>query len=181
MAIWSGTQLYLVDRNGNATYNDMMEGNVQFARVGERYLAVVVGEETSPKLNIKDLNGAQVDVEANAYSGLMLLDTGFYGDQGQYLWTLSLDVFGTAPNTVLHTFQVGKMNSGQVSLGKDLTYKVIYENGKLRVFPTKRAETRRISVPPARAERTLPTSRPPDTRHCRTGRKAPLCGNCRRS
>ena len=33
VAIWSGTQLYLVDRNGNATYNDMMEGNVQFARV----------------------------------------------------------------------------------------------------------------------------------------------------
>ena len=141
VAVWSGTQIYLVDRNGNATYNDTLEGNIQFARVGERYLAVVIGDDTSPKLSIKDLHGGQVDVEANAYSGLMLLDTGFYGDQGQYLWTLSLDVFGTAPNTVLHTFQVGKMDYGNVSLGKDLTYKVIYENGKLRVFTTQQVYT----------------------------------------
>ena len=36
MALWSGTQLFLVDRNGNATYNESMEAKVQFGRVGER-------------------------------------------------------------------------------------------------------------------------------------------------
>ena len=28
MALWSGTQLFLVDRNGNATYNESMEAKV---------------------------------------------------------------------------------------------------------------------------------------------------------
>ncbi len=141
LAIWSGTQLYLVDKDGNSTYNESMEANVQFARVGERYVAVVVGEETDPKLIVKDLKGAQVDAEQEAYSGLMMLDTGFYGEQGEYLWTLALDVFGTAPNTVMNTFQVGKMNFNEVSLGEALTYKVIYENGQLRVFTTRQVYT----------------------------------------
>lgn len=142
MALWSGTQLFLVDRNGNATYNESMEAKVQFVRVGERYAAVVVGaEDTEPKLIVKDLKGAQVDQEQEAYSGLMLLDAGFYGEQGEYLWTLALDVFGTAPNTIMNTFQVGKMNYHTVSLGEALTYKVIYENARLRVFTTQQVYT----------------------------------------
>ena len=80
MAIWSGRQLFLVNQNGNATYNESLEGEVQFVRVGERYVAVVVGEDTEPKLLVKDLNGSQVDVETDAYSGLLLLDAGFFGD-----------------------------------------------------------------------------------------------------
>ena len=141
LAVWSGTQLYLVDQNGNSTYNEAMEGTVQFARVGGRYAVVVVGEDTEPKLIVKDLNGSQVDAEAEAFSGLMLLDVGFYGDQGEYLWTLSLDVFGTAANTILNTFQVGKMNTGEVSLGDRITYKVLYENARLRVFTTQQVYT----------------------------------------
>ena len=136
LAMWSGRQLFLIDRNGNATYNENLEGEVQFARVGERYTAVVVGSDTEPKLIVKDLNGAQVDVESDAYSGLLLLDAGFFGDQGEYMWTLALDVFGTAPNTILNTFQVGKMNTGAISLGEWMVYKVLYENTRLRVFST---------------------------------------------
>ncbi len=141
LAIWSGRQLFLVDRNGNATYNENLEDEVQIVRVGERYAAVVVGADTEPKLIVKDLNGSQVDVEAEAYSGLMILDAGFFGDQGEYMWTLALDVFGTAPNTILNTFQVGKMNTGAISLGEAMTYKVLYENTRLRVFTTQQVYT----------------------------------------
>ena len=142
LVLWSGTQLFLVDRNGNATYNESMEATVQFARVGERYAAVVIGEDDiEPTLVVKDLKGAQVDIEADGYSTLMLLDAGFYGEKGEYLWTLSLDVFGTAPNTILNTFQVGKMDYNRVSLGEALTYKVVYENAQLRVFTTQQVYT----------------------------------------
>ena len=141
LAIWSGRQLFLVDSAGNATYNESLEGEVQFARVGERYAAVVVGPDTEPKLIVKDLRGAQVDVEAEAYSGLLVMDAGFFGDRGEYMWTLALDVFGTAPNTVLNTFQVGKMNTGAVSLGENMTYRVLYENARLRVFTTQQVYT----------------------------------------
>lgn len=139
--VWTGTQLYIVDQNGNSTYNESMEGNVQFARIGERYAAAVVGPDTSAKLLVKDLNGSQVDTEAEAFADLLVLDCGFYGDQGQYLWVLSLDFYGTAANTVMNTFQVGKMNTGEVSLGEFLTYKVLYENSKLRVFTTQQMYT----------------------------------------
>ena len=141
VAVWSGMQMYLVDQNGHSTYNESMESTVQFVRVGERYCAVTVGADTEPKLIIKDLQGAQIDVEQEAFSGLMILDTGFFGEQGDYLWTLSLDVFGTAPNTILNTFQVGKMNTGEVSLGQSLAYRVIYENARLRVFNTQQCYT----------------------------------------
>lgn len=136
IALWSGSRLMLVDQNGRATYTDTLEDTIQFVRVGERYIAVVIGDDTAPKLSIKNMEGGQEDTFADSYNGLMLLDAGFFGDQGQYLWTLALDVFGTAPNTIMNTFQVGKMNYGQISLGKDLTYKVIYENSRLRVFTT---------------------------------------------
>ena len=141
LAIWGGTQLFLVDKDGNASYNESMEAAVQFVRVGERYVAAVVGDDTEPKLIVKDLKGGQVDAETEGYSGLMMLDAGFYGEQGEYLWTLALDVFGTAPNTIMNTFQVGKMNYNTVSLGEPLTYKVIYENAKLRVFTTRQVYT----------------------------------------
>ena len=141
LALWSGTQLFLVDKDGKATYNESMEAEVQCVRVGERYAAVIVGDDTEPKLIVKDMKGSQVDAEAEAFSGLMILDTGFYGEQGEYLWTLALDVFGTAPNTILNTFQVGKMNTGAISLGEWMTYKVIYENTRLRVFSTQQVYT----------------------------------------
>ena len=141
MAIWSGTQLFLVDQDGNATYNESMEARVQFVRVGSRYVAVVVGDDTDPKMIVKDMKGGQVDAEQEGYSSLMILDAGFYGEQGEYLWTLALDVFGTAPNTILNTFQVGKMNYNEVSLGENLTYKVVYENAQLRVFTTQQVYT----------------------------------------
>lgn len=141
LAVWAGTQLYIIDSNGNSTFNESMEGEVRFARVGERYVAAVIGEDTSSRLMVKDLNGAQVDAEAEAFSDLMILDCGFYGDQGQYLWTLSLDFYGTAANTIMNTFQVGKMNTGEVSLGEFLTYKVIFEDSRLRVFTTQQMYT----------------------------------------
>ncbi len=141
LVIWQGAQLYIVDQNGNPTYNENLASQIQFARVGSKYVAVVIGEDTEPELLVKDLTGAQVDEESDAFNTLMMLDCGFYGEDGQYLWTLALDVFGTKANTILNTFQVGKMNTGEVSLGDAITYKVLFENNKLRVFNTRQLYT----------------------------------------
>lgn len=141
LVIWIGSQLFIVDKNGRPTYNENMGDTIQFARVGERYAAVVIGEDTAPDLVIKDLQGSQVDEETEAFSGMLLLDVGFYGEGGQYMWTLAIDVYGTAANTVMNTFQVGKMNTGVVSLGEPLTYKVLFEDSKLRVFTTQQMYT----------------------------------------
>ena len=138
---WTGTQLYIIDQNGTPSYNEAMDSSVQFARIGGNYCAVVIGEDTKPVLIVKDLTGAQVDYEQEAFSNLLMLDVGFYGDQMQYMWTLCMDVYGTDINTVMNTFQVGKMNTGEVSLGDNLAYRIFYDNGKLRVFTTQQMYT----------------------------------------
>ncbi len=141
LVAWAGSQLFIVDQSGRPSYNESMGGPIQFARIGHGYAAAVVGDDTAASLVVKDLNGNQVDEETEAFKNKLLLDVGFYGDGGQYMWTLAIDVFGTAANTVMNTFQVGKMNTGVVSLGDALTYKVLFEDSKLRVFTTQQMYT----------------------------------------
>ena len=135
---WAGNTIYIIDQNGNSTYNDNLGEAIQFARAGKQYVAAVIGADTSPRLVVKDHLGSHMDEEADAYSTLMLLDVGFYGANGEYMWTLALDVYGTAANTILNTFEVGKMNTGEVSLGSSITYAVLYENSVLRVVNTRK-------------------------------------------
>ena len=134
---WAGNTIYILDRNGNSSYNDNLGETIQFARAGTQYIGAVIGDVTSPRLVVKDHTGAHMDEEADAYRDLILLDVGFYGKNGEYMWTLALDVFGTASNTLLNTYEVGKMNTGEVSLGEPITYGVLYENSRLRVIGTR--------------------------------------------
>ncbi|MFH1512460.1 MAG: hypothetical protein ABIG45_03790, partial [Bacillota bacterium] len=138
IAAWTGSTIYVIDRNGNSSYNDNLGETIQFARVGRQYVAAVVGDDTLPSVLVKDHYGAHMDMETDAYQSLMLLDVGFYGKNGEYMWTLALDVYGTAANTILNTFEVGKMNTGSVSLGEPITYAVLFENSVLRVINTRR-------------------------------------------
>jgi len=67
---------------------------------------------------------------------MLLLDCGFYGSNNEYMWTLSYDVYNPAIATIMHTYQVGAMNTGEVNLGEHLAYKVIYADSMLNVFTT---------------------------------------------
>ena len=136
IVVWVNTKVYIIDYNGRITYNDTLGETVQFARIGDRYCAAVIGPETSPTLVVRDLEGVQVDQEAAAFQGMLLLDVGFYGDKGQYMWTTTLDVFGVAPNVMLNTFEVGNKNTGESALGEHIAYHLLYENSKLRVVTT---------------------------------------------
>lgn len=138
---WSGPNLYIINKSGSPTYNDNLGSQVQFARVGESYVAAVVGDSISPRLLVKDLTGAHMDEESEAYSSMILLDAGFFGSSGQYMWSLALDVYSTASNTILNTFEVGKMNTGETSLGEYITYKVLYDNNVLRTINTRKIRT----------------------------------------
>ena len=135
---WVGSTVYILDANGRSTYNDNLGEEIQFARIGNQYIAAVIGSTTSPRLLVKDHTGAYMDEESDAYNNLILLDVGFYGKSGEYMWTLSLDVLGTAANTILNTFEVGRMNTGETSLGEPITYAMIYENGSLRAINTRK-------------------------------------------
>ena len=136
LVAWVGNQLFIFDRDGRSTYNDHLSDKVQFARAGSRYVAAVVGEDTSPTLIVKDLNGIDVDSEKTAYEDMFILDAGFFSD-GEYLWTTALDVYGTVPATKMYTIRVGQMNTGEVSLGEPMVYAVRYAAGRLSVVTTR--------------------------------------------
>lgn len=136
LVIWAGTQLFIVDAKGKPSYNESMEAPIQFARIGKKYAAVVTGDDLKATLTVKDLQGTQVDAETEAFDGMLILDCGFYGSNNEYMWTLSYDVYNPAIATIMHTYQVGQMNTGEVNLGEHLAYKVIYADNLLNVFTT---------------------------------------------
>ena len=137
MVVWLNTQMKILDYEGRETYSDTLGDTVQFARIGKKYAAAVIGPDTNPTLVVRDLQGTQVDQETDAFATQMVLDVGFYGDQGQYMWTTLVDVFGTAPNMTLKTFEVGKKNTGESMLGESVPCRVLYENNRLRVITTR--------------------------------------------
>ena len=133
---WAGTQLFIVDAKGKPSYNESMEAPIQFARIGKKYAAIVTGDDLKATLTIRDLQGTQVDSEIENFDGMYLLDCGFYGSNNEYMWTLSYDVYNPAVSSIMHTYQVGQMNTGEVSLGEHLAYKIIYADNQLNVFTT---------------------------------------------
>lgn len=136
VAAWAGSHLHIVDRNGRATYNDRLPDPIQFAKAGRQYVAAVIGDGVSPTLLVKDSNGLAVDSESIAYQDKLILDLDFF-ENGNYLWTTSLDVYGIAPVTVMNIYRVGAMNTGEVDLGEEITYRVVYAGDKLHVVNTK--------------------------------------------
>lgn len=136
IVIWAGTQLFIVNARGKPSYNESMGATIQFARIGKKYAAVVTGDDLKATLTVKDLQGTQVDSETEAYDGMLILDCGFYGANNEYMWTLSYDIYNPAIASIMHTYQVGQMNTGEVNLGEHLAYKIIYADQMLNVFST---------------------------------------------
>ena len=136
VAAWMGTQLHIVDKDGKTTYNENLPNTIQFVRVGTKYVAAVVGSDTSPTLIVKDMQGTTMDQESTAYQDAIILDLGFFSD-GEFLWPTSMDVYGSVPDTRMHTFRVHVSNSGGISLGDNLVYAVVYAGTKLNVISTR--------------------------------------------
>lgn len=136
VAAWVGSHLHILDKNGRVTFNDRLTDSIQFARAGTKYVAAVVGESISPSLVVRDVNGLAVDSETVAYEDKMLLDIGFF-ENGDYMWTTALDIMGVAPTTVMNIYRVGAMNTGEVELGPEITYAVLYSAQRLHVVNTR--------------------------------------------
>jgi hypothetical protein len=156
VAAWVGANLHIIDRNGRSTYNDSLSENIQFARVGDKYVAAVIGPSVGSYIIVKDFSGLSVDNEAAPYKessrsrsatsgeitpfkGLMILDLDFF-DAGEFLWVTRLDVSGVVASTVMNIYQVGAMNTGTVELGEDITYKVLFSGGLLNVINTREVQ-----------------------------------------
>lgn len=134
---WNNSQLHIINQNGQPTYNENLSDSIQFAKVGSKYVGIVMGTDIGPTLEIKDMQGTTIDSEESAYADMIITDLGFF-DNGEYLWTTSLDMYGTVANTILHTYKVNMTNSGEISLGENLVYDVVFANDRLNVITTRK-------------------------------------------
>ena len=134
--VWAGHQLSIVDSRGKSSYNRAMDEEIQFARIGRKHAAIVTGGDLTATVYIKDLQGSEIDSETGQFDGQLLLDCGFYGKSDEYLWTLSYDFYAPVVTHLLHTFQVGQMNTGMATINDHLPDKVIYVDNQLKVFTT---------------------------------------------
>lgn len=138
VVVWRKSNIYVLDSNGHSSYSDNLGQDIIFARVNKQYFGVVTGEERRSRLSIYDLKGTQIDEESVAFKDSIILDFDFFGDNGEYMWTLKLETDSTSPDNILNTFEVGKMNTGEISLGDYITYAVIADNKNLDVINTRR-------------------------------------------
>ena len=136
LIIWAGSQLSIVDAKGKSSFNRAMDEAIQFARIGKKHAVIVTGGVLTPTIYVKDLQGAQVDFETTMFDGQYMLDCGFYGNSDEYMWTLSYDYYNPVLTTLMHTYQVGQMNTGIATISDHLPNKIIYVNNELYVFTT---------------------------------------------
>ena len=140
VVIWRGSQLSILNRNGRSTYDNNIGEVIQFARAGEKYIAVVHGDDSTTEgvttVTFYNPEGERQDTETSAYQDMMVLDAGFFSD-GDYAWTTAMDLYGTVPSTTLNTYRVNSMTTGSADLGENITYKVIYAGSTLHVVSTR--------------------------------------------
>ncbi|HML45739.1 MAG TPA: hypothetical protein PKE04_03185, partial [Clostridia bacterium] len=132
---WSANQLYVINASGASTYNNRMTSNVQFARIGATYVAAYLGDEDEGTIQVMNHQGTFV--ESVAVSNVVLTDIGFFGNRGQRMWTLGLDVLGTAPTTTLSTYESGRqMATGAASISDRMVYRIYLRDSYLMLVDT---------------------------------------------
>ena len=95
VVIWRGSQLSILNKNGRSTYDNNIGETIQFARAGEKYIAVVHGDDSTSEgtttVTFYNPEGEKQDTESSAYQDMLVLDVGFFAD-GDYAWTTALDL-----------------------------------------------------------------------------------------
>lgn len=139
---WSGNDLYILNRRGRLIYNNTMTDMVQFASVGDEYVAVFIGQPDSGVVTVINELGQVVD--NITVENQTLLDIGFFttqttskGQQVELMWMLGLDTTGTVISTRLETYQPGRYSTGSRSLGEHIAYLVYFADGLLNVVDTR--------------------------------------------
>jgi len=139
--LWANQQLSVFNEKGKSAFKCNMEDPIQFARIGSHRAVIVTGDELKPAVYVLDLAGKQMKAETTMYDDVFILDCGFYGENDEYLWTLSYDFYAPVVTSQIHTFQVGSMATGSITIADYLVCEIIYVNNQLNVFTTQQMYT----------------------------------------
>lgn len=132
---WSGNRLCIINAAGEALYDKRLSeedkqfaGEIQFARIGATYVAVVVGSTSSSVLLVKDHMGVTVET-IDDFPNAALIDCGFFDTQDLRLWTIAIDLMNASPTTLLNTYEPrSRASTGNETLMDQLVYHVYTQN-----------------------------------------------------
>lgn len=131
VAAWSGKVITLIDiEDGSTIFNGTMAQDILSAHIGEKYTAVLIGEETDSITVIMENGGNQVNQIAQ--EDVVVIDYGFFAN-GSLFWTMICDSNGTVPTCDIQTYRPGKEIVGSISDTEQLAYAVMFQSAKICV------------------------------------------------
>lgn len=131
VAAWSGETLTLIDaKSGMTTFNGAMEKSVMSARVGDKYTAILMGEETDSTMVLMENGGRQIN--KITLTGQTAVDYGFFSN-GSLLWVMVCDTNGTVPVCNIQTYRPGKEIVGSIGDTQQLVYAVMFQSSQVCV------------------------------------------------
>ena len=131
VAAWSGSTLTLIDaKSGMTTFNGAMDAPVMSARVGDKYTAILIGDESDSTMVLMENGGRQIN--KITLTGQTAVDYGFFSN-GSLLWVMVCDTNGTVPVCNIQTYRPGKEIVGSIGDTQQLVYGVMFQSNQVCV------------------------------------------------
>lgn len=131
VATWVGSTVTLIDsKSGSTTFNGNMDANVISARIGDKYTAILVGEEMNSTIVLMESGGKKVS--QIVLEDVSAIDYGFFSN-GTLLWVMVCDSNGTVPTCNIQTYKPGKEIVGSIHDNEQLSYAVMFQSSKVMV------------------------------------------------
>ena len=131
VAAWSDKTLTLIDGDsGTTTFNSAMDSTVMSARVGDKYTAILLGEEGDSTMVLMENGGRQINKITLADQ--TAVDYGFFSN-GSLLWVMVCDTNGTVPVCNIQTYRPGKEIVGSIGDTQQLVYAVMFQSSQVCV------------------------------------------------
>jgi len=132
VATWVGKTITLIDgKSGSTSFNGNMAENVLSAYVGDKYTAILVGEnEANSTIVLMESGGKQVS--QIVLEDVFAVDYGFFSN-GTLLWVMVCDSNGTVPTCNIQTYKPGKEIVGSIHDNEQLAYAVMFQSNQVLV------------------------------------------------
>ena len=131
VAAWVDNTITLIDgKSGSTTYNGTMSQNVLGAHIGDKYTAILIGEEGNSTIVLMENGGKQIN--QIVLDNVLVVNYGFFSD-GSLLWVMVCDTSGTVPTCNIQTYRPGKEIVGSISDTEQLAYAVMFQSSKVCV------------------------------------------------
>lgn len=131
VAAWTDRTITLIDgKSGATTYNGTMTESILNAYVGNRYSAVIIGQETDSTIILMENGGRQIS--QILLKDESVIDFGFFSN-GTLLWAMVCDSNGTVPTCTIQTYKPGKEIVGSIKDSEQLAYAVQFQQSQVLV------------------------------------------------